>query len=63
MSLFKRLSWACGLSLVAWAATALVLGVGALAQLALTGGWLDARWQGLSAYVWPLVLWQLVKET
>jgi hypothetical protein len=37
----------------------LVLGVGALAQLALTGGWLDARWQGLSAYVWPLVLWQV----
>jgi hypothetical protein len=32
--------------------------VGALAQLALTWGWLDARWQGLSAYVWPLVLWQ-----
>jgi hypothetical protein len=43
---------------VAWAASALVLGVGALAQLALTWGWLDARWQGLSAYVWPLVLWQ-----
>jgi hypothetical protein len=43
---------------VAWAAAALVLGVGALAQLALTMGWLDARWQGLSAYVWPLVLWQ-----
>jgi hypothetical protein len=43
---------------VAWAASALVLGVGGLAQLALTGGWLDARWQGLSAYVWPLVLWQ-----
>jgi hypothetical protein len=44
---------------VALAASALVLGVGALAQLALTGGWLDARWQGLSAYVWPLVLWQM----
>jgi hypothetical protein len=44
---------------VAWAASALVLGVGALAELALTGGWLDARWQGLSAYVWPLVLWQM----
>ena len=44
---------------VAWAASALVLGVGALAQLALTGDWLDARWQGLSAYVWPLVLWQV----
>jgi hypothetical protein len=43
---------------VAWAAAALVLGVGALAQLALTMGWLDARWQGLSVYVWPLVLWQ-----
>jgi hypothetical protein len=43
---------------VAWAASALVLGVGALAQLALTWGWLDARWQGLSAYVWPLLLWQ-----
>ena len=43
---------------VAWAASALVLGVGALAQLALTWGWLDARWQGLSAYVWPLGLWQ-----
>jgi hypothetical protein len=43
---------------VAWAASVLVLGVGALAQLALTWGWLDARWQGLSAYVWPLVLWQ-----
>jgi hypothetical protein len=43
---------------VAWAAAALVLGVGALAQLALTWDWLDARWQGLSAYVWPLVLWQ-----
>jgi hypothetical protein len=43
---------------VAWAAAALVLGVGALAQLALNLGWLDARWQGLSAYVWPLVLWQ-----
>lgn len=43
---------------VAWAASALVLGAGALAQLALTWGWLDARWQGLSAYVWPLVLWQ-----
>ncbi|PUE41150.1 hypothetical protein B9Z50_05275 [Limnohabitans sp. Bal53] len=43
---------------VAWAASALVLGVGALAQLALTWGWLDARWQGLSSYVWPLVLWQ-----
>jgi hypothetical protein len=43
---------------VAWAAAALVLGVGALAQLALAMGWLDARWQGLSAYVWPLVLWQ-----
>ncbi len=38
---------------------ALVLGAGALAQLALTGGWLDAHWQGLSAYVWPLVLWQM----
>ena len=43
---------------VAWAAAALVLCVGALAQLALAMGWLDARWQGLSAYVWPLVLWQ-----
>jgi hypothetical protein len=43
---------------VAWAAAALVLGVGALAQLALTMGWLDAQWQGLSAYVWPLVVWQ-----
>ncbi len=44
---------------VAWSASALVLGVGGLAQLALTGGWLDARWQGLSAYMWPLVLWQV----
>jgi hypothetical protein len=43
---------------VAWAASALVLGVGVLAQLALTWGWLDERWQGLLAYVWPLVLWQ-----
>jgi hypothetical protein len=43
---------------VAWAASALVLGVGALAQLALALGWLDVRWQGLSTYVWPLVLWQ-----
>jgi hypothetical protein len=43
---------------VAWAAAALVLCVGALAQLALAMGWLDTRWQGLSAYVWPLVLWQ-----
>ena len=43
---------------VAWAASALVLAVGVLAQLALTWGWLDERWQGLSAYVWPLVLWQ-----
>lgn len=43
---------------VAWVASALVLGVGALAELALTWGWLDSRWQGLSAYVWPLVLWQ-----
>ena len=45
--------------LVGWAAAALVVGVGALAQLALAMGWLDARWQGLSAYVWPLVLWQI----
>jgi hypothetical protein len=43
---------------VAWAAAVLVLCVGALAQLALAMGWLDTRWQGLSAYVWPLVLWQ-----
>ena len=43
---------------VALVASALVLGVGALAHLALVMGWLDARWQGLSAYVWPLVLWQ-----
>jgi hypothetical protein len=43
---------------VAWAAAVLVLGLGALAQLALAMGWLDARWQGLSSYVWPLVLWQ-----
>ena len=43
---------------VAFGASALVLGVGALAQLALALGWLDVRWQGLSTYVWPLVLWQ-----
>jgi hypothetical protein len=45
--------------LVGWAAAVLVLAVGALAQLALALGWLDPRWQGLSAYVWPLVLWQI----
>lgn len=44
---------------VAWAASALVLGVGALVQLALALAWLDARWQGLSGYVWPLAAWQI----
>ena len=44
---------------VAWTASALVLGVGALAQSALALGWLDARWQGLSGYVWPLAAWQM----
>lgn len=44
---------------VAWSASALVLGVGALAQMALAMGWLDARWQGLSGYVWPLATWQI----
>jgi len=44
---------------VAWTASALVLGVGALAQAALAMGWLDARWQGLSGYVWPLAAWQM----
>ena len=44
---------------VAWSASALVLGVGALVQMALALGWLDVRWQGLSAYVWPLAAWQI----
>ena len=44
---------------VAWSAATLVLGVGALAQAALALGWLDARWQGLSGYVWPLAAWQM----
>lgn len=44
---------------VACAASALVLGVGALVQMALTLGWIDARWQGLSGYVWPLAAWQV----
>lgn len=44
---------------VAWAASALVLGVGALVKLALALAWLDARWQGLTAYVWPLAAWQI----
>lgn len=44
---------------VAWTASALVLGVGALVQLALAMGWLDVRWQGLSGYVWPLAAWQI----
>jgi hypothetical protein len=44
---------------VAWTASALVLGVGALAQMALALGWLDARWYGLSGYVWPLAAWQI----
>ncbi|WP_108330464.1 hypothetical protein [Limnohabitans sp. 2KL-1] len=44
---------------VAWSASVLVLGVGALAQMALALGWLDVRWQGLSGYVWPLAAWQI----
>ena len=44
---------------VAWSASALVLGVGALAQTALALSWLDPRWQGLSGYVWPLAAWQM----
>lgn len=44
---------------VALGAAALVVAVGALTQAALALGWLDARWQGLSAYVWPLVVWQM----
>lgn len=44
---------------VACSASALVLGVGALAQMALAMGWLDVRWQGLAGYVWPLVAWQI----
>ena len=44
---------------VAWAASALLLGVGGLAHVALALGWLDARWQGLSSYVGPMLLWQI----
>lgn len=44
---------------VAWSASALVVLVGALAQMALALGWLDVRWQGLSGYVWPLAAWQI----
>jgi hypothetical protein len=44
---------------VALAASALVLAMGALVSAAVLLDWLDARWQGLSVYVWPLVIWQL----
>jgi hypothetical protein len=44
---------------VAYGASALVLGVGALVSAAVLWGWLDARWQGLLNFVWPLVAWQM----
>jgi hypothetical protein len=44
---------------VAFGASALVLGVGALVSAAVLWGWLDARWQGLLNCVWPLVAWQM----
>jgi hypothetical protein len=44
---------------VAFGASALVLGVGALVSAAVVWGWLDARWQGLLNCVWPLVAWQM----
>jgi hypothetical protein len=44
---------------VAFGASALVLSVGALVTTAFRLGWLDARWQGLLDYVWPLVAWQM----
>ena len=44
---------------VAWSASALLLGVGMLAPMALTLDGFDARWQGLSGYVWPLIVWQI----
>jgi uncharacterized membrane protein YqaE (UPF0057 family) len=36
----------------------LVFGLGGACALALQWGWLDARWQGVADYVWPLALWQ-----
>jgi hypothetical protein len=39
-------------------AFACVMGLGAVAAVALYMGWLDERWSGLWPYIAPLVLWQ-----
>ncbi len=45
--------WWLGLS-----AVVAVMGLGASCAVALDQAWLDARWQGVWAYLLPLVLWQ-----
>ena len=35
-----------------------LLGIGLAALFALHMQWLEAQWQGISNYLWPLVLWQ-----
>lgn len=44
---------------VACFASLLVLLVGSSVQAAVHWGWLASAWQGLTAYVWPLVVWQI----
>ncbi len=35
-----------------------LLGIGLAGLFALHMQWLDAQWQGIASYLWPLVLWQ-----
>ena len=39
-------------------ASLVVLALGGVCTLAVQWGWLDTRWQGITADVWPLALWQ-----
>jgi len=48
---------------LAMLACAVIACIAALIALALSWGWLQASWQGLAAYLWPLALWQMAAST
>jgi uncharacterized membrane protein YqaE (UPF0057 family) len=43
---------------VAWLGCLSLVGIGLASLFALHMQWLDAQWQGIANYLWPLLLWQ-----